>query len=109
IRDLREEFWQDVKVTGENASFNQTLEHAGRVADFLEFAETQTRDALVRDESCGGHFRAEHQTPEGEAQRDDENFSHVTAWEYAGVGERATEHRESLKFKEVSLTSRSYK
>ncbi|MFH5804820.1 fumarate reductase/succinate dehydrogenase flavoprotein subunit [Alienimonas sp. DA493] len=109
IRALREQFWQDVKVTGTNGSFNQGLEHAGRVADFLEFAETQTRDALVRDESCGGHFRAEHQTPEGEAKRDDENFSHVTAWQYAGDGETPVEHREPLKFKEVSLTSRSYK
>ena len=109
IRSLREEFWQDVKVAGTNGSFNQGLEHAGRVADFLEFAETQTRDALVRDESCGGHFRAEHQTPEGEAKRDDENFSHVSAWQYAGDGETPTEHREPLKFKEVSLTSRNYK
>jgi succinate dehydrogenase / fumarate reductase flavoprotein subunit len=109
VRGLREEFWQNVKVTGTNGSFNQTLEHAGRVADFLEFAETQTLDALVRDESCGGHFRADHQTPEGEAKRDDANFSHVTAWQYAGEGERPIEHREPLKFDEVSLTSRSYK
>ena len=109
IRDLREAFWQDVKVVGTNGSFNQGLEHAGRVADFLEFAETQTRDALVRDESCGGHFRAEHQTPEGEAKRDDENFSHVAAWEYAGEGEAPVEHREPLKFEEVSLTNRNYK
>ena len=71
IRGLREEFWGDVKVSGKNGSFNQSLEHAGRVADFLEFAETQTLDALVRDESCGGHFRTEHETPEGEAARDD--------------------------------------
>ena len=109
IRGLRDEFWQDVKVSGKNGSFNQSLEHAGRVADFLEFAETQTLDALARDESCGGHFRMDHQTPEGEAKRDDENFSHVTAWEYAGEGEAPVEHREPLKFKEVSLSTRSYK
>ena len=109
IRALRDEFWQDVKVSGKNGSFNQSLEHAGRVADFLEFAETQTLDALVRDESCGGHFRAEHQSPEGEAKRDDENFSHVTAWEYGGEDGDPVEHREPLKFKEVSLTTRSYK
>ena len=107
IRGLRDEFWQDVKVSGKNGSFNQSLEHAGRVADFLEFAETQTLDALARDESCGGHFRMDHQTPEGEAKRDDENFSHVTAWEYAGEGEAPVEHREPLKFKEVSLSTRS--
>ena len=109
IRGLRDEFWQDVKVSGKNGSFNQSLEHAGRVADFLEFAETQTLDALARDESCGGHFRMDHQTPEGEAKRDDENFSHVTAWQYAGEGEAPVEHREPLKFKEVSLSTRSYK
>ena len=109
IRDLRGVFWQDVKVCGTNGSFNQGLEHAGRVADFLEFAETQTLDALARDESCGGHFRKDHQTPEGEAKRDDENFSHVTAWEYGGEDRDPVEHREPLKFKEVSLTTRSYK
>ena len=94
---------------GTNGSFNQNLEHAGRVADFLEFAETQTLDALYRDESCGGHFRVDHQTPEGEAKRDDENFSHVAAWEFNGVGETPTLHKEELEFPEVPPSTRSYK
>ena len=86
---MREEFWKNVKVTGQNEELNQTLEYAGRVADFLEFAELLCLDALHRRESCGGHFRVEFQTPDGEALRDDENFAYVAAWEFAGPGQAA--------------------
>jgi len=106
---LRQEFWENAKVVGDGESINQTLERAGRVADFLELAEVMCLDALVREESCGGHFRDEHQTPEGEARRDDENFTHVTVWEYAGADEAPREHREPLEFEYVPPTQRSYK
>jgi succinate dehydrogenase / fumarate reductase flavoprotein subunit len=106
---LRQEFWENAKVVGDGESINQSLERAGRVADFLELAEVMCLDALVREESCGGHFREEHQTPEGEAQRDDENFTHVTVWEYAGADEPPREHREPLEFEYVPPTQRSYK
>ena len=106
---LRQEFWENAKVVGEGESINQTLERAGRVADFLELAEVMCLDALVREESCGGHFRDEHQTPEGEARRDDENFTHVTVWEYAGADTAPREHREPLEFENVAPTQRSYK
>ncbi len=106
---LREEFWENAKVVGEGESINQTLERAGRVADFLELAEVMCLDALVREESCGGHFREEHQTPEGEALRDDENFTHVTVWEYTGSDSAPREHREPLEFENVPPTQRSYK
>jgi succinate dehydrogenase / fumarate reductase, flavoprotein subunit len=111
IPRLREEFWQSVRVPGENESYNQSLERAGRVADFLEFAELMCIDALERDESCGGHFREEHQTPDGEARRDDEHFAAVFAWEFQGNGaiERPKLHREPLHFEAVHLTQRSYK
>jgi succinate dehydrogenase / fumarate reductase flavoprotein subunit len=111
IPELREEFWRDVRVPGEDEEFNQSLERAGRVADFLEFAELMCTDALTRDESCGGHFREEHQTPDGEALRDDENFTDVFAWEYQGNGAAAPPklHREPLIFETVQLTQRSYK
>lgn len=111
IPPLREEFWRDVRVPGEGEEFNQSLERAGRVADFLEFAELMCTDALTRDESCGGHFREEHQTPDGEAMRDDENFADVFAWEYQGNGSVAAPklHRERLAFETVELTQRSYK
>ena len=109
IRDLRAEFWQNVQVCGDPASVNQDLEKAGRVADFMEFAEVMFNDALVRDESCGGHFRAEHQTEEGEARRDDDGFAHVSAWEFTEEQKLPTEHREQLTFEEVKLTTRSYK
>jgi len=109
IPELREEFWASARVSGDGCSLNQSLERAGRVADFLEFAETLCRDALVREESCGAHFREEHQTEEGEAKRDDENFSHVTVWEYAGDDNAPREHREPLAFDNVPLTQRSYK
>jgi succinate dehydrogenase / fumarate reductase flavoprotein subunit len=111
IPQLREEFWRDVQVPGDGEEFNQSLERAGRVADFLEFAELMCTDALTRDESCGGHFREEHQTSEGEALRDDENFTDVFAWEYQGNGSVASPklHREPLLFETVQLTQRSYK
>ncbi|HPG28617.1 MAG TPA: fumarate reductase/succinate dehydrogenase flavoprotein subunit, partial [Myxococcota bacterium] len=88
---------------------NVSLERAGRVADFLEFAEVLCWDALQREESCGAHFREEHQTPEGEAARDDDRFAHVSAWEYRGVGTKPVEHREPLVFENVALATRSYK
>jgi len=111
IPGMREEFWGDVRVPGDGEEFNQSLERAGRVADFLEFAELMCTDALTRDESCGGHFREEHQTPDGEALRDDENFADVFAWEYQGNGSVAPPklHREPLVFETVQLTQRSYK
>ncbi|MGB0331028.1 MAG: fumarate reductase/succinate dehydrogenase flavoprotein subunit [Planctomycetota bacterium] len=109
VRDLRAEFWSNVKVNGDPNHVNQDLEKAGRVADFMEFAEVMFNDALVRDESCGGHFRAEHQTEEGEARRDDDHFAHVSAWEFTEEQRLPTEHREQLIFEEVKLTTRSYK
>jgi succinate dehydrogenase / fumarate reductase flavoprotein subunit len=108
IPAIREEFWKNVMVTGENGDFNQTLERAGRVADYLEFAELLVHDALERRESCGGHFREEHQTPDGEAQRDDKSFSYVAAWEFKGVGEKPVLHKEDLSFENVHLAQRSY-
>jgi succinate dehydrogenase / fumarate reductase flavoprotein subunit len=111
IPDLREKFWREVRVPGDEQDFNQALERAGRVADFLEFAELMCIDALARDESCGAHFREEHQTPEGEALRDDDNFVAVFAWEFQGNPATAGPklHRESLHFETVHLTQRSYK
>jgi succinate dehydrogenase / fumarate reductase flavoprotein subunit len=111
IPQLREEFWSDVRVLGDGEALNQSLERAGRVADFLEFAELMCTDALTRDESCGGHFREEHQTSDGEALRDDENFADVFAWEFQGNGSVAPPklHREPLMFETVQLTQRSYK
>lgn len=111
IPELRERFWHEVRVPGEGEDFNQSLERAGRVADFLEFAELMCLDALARDESCGAHFREEHQTPEGEALRDDDNFTAVFAWEFQGNGEIAAPklQREPLHFETVHLTQRSYK
>jgi succinate dehydrogenase / fumarate reductase, flavoprotein subunit len=109
IRKLRDEFWRDVKVTGVNEELNQTLEKAYRVADFLELGELMVDDALNRNESCGGHFREEYQTPENEALRDDENYAYVAAWEFTGVGNEPILHKEELKFENVKLTQRSYK
>ena len=106
---LREEFWQNVNVLGEGAEFNQALEQAGRVADFLEFAELMCEDALERNESCGGHFRTEHQTGEGEALRNDDEFCHVAAWQYNGPDSKPTRNVEPLEFEEVKLVQRSYK
>ena len=109
IPKLREEFWTDVKILGENESFNQSLEKAGRVADFLEFGELLVRDAREREESCGGHFRVEHQTDEGEALRDDDKFAYAAAWEWTGSNERPRLHKEPLTFDNVHLAQRSYK
>jgi len=109
IKDLREEFWQNVLVPGSDGDYNLSLQKAGRVADYLEFAELMVSDALAREESCGGHFREEYKTEEGEAKRDDENFCHVAAWEYKGYGESPVLHKESLTFENVELSQRSYK
>jgi succinate dehydrogenase / fumarate reductase flavoprotein subunit len=111
IPALREEFWKDVKILGDRDGFNQSLEKGLRVADFMEMAELKVRDALHREESCGGHFREEHQTEEGEAKRDDENFAYVAAWEYGGPDIRNDSilHKEQLEFDNVQLTQRSYK
>jgi succinate dehydrogenase / fumarate reductase, flavoprotein subunit len=109
IPALREEFWENVSVPGSDRGLNQSLEKAGRVADFLEFAEVMALDAQTREESCGGHFREEYQTPEGEALRDDENFAHVSAWEYTGVGTQPNLHKEPLDFEYVKPSQRSYK
>jgi succinate dehydrogenase / fumarate reductase flavoprotein subunit len=108
IPQLRAEFWQDVLVPGTGEQLNQELEKANRVADFLEFAELMVLDALLREESCGGHFREESQTPDGEARRDDERFSHVSAWEYTGVGTDPVLHEEQLEFEYVHPVQRSY-
>ncbi len=109
IAALRDLFWRDARVTGSGNHLNRALERAGRVADFLEFGETMCRDALTRDESCGVHFREEHQTPDGEAQRDDERFCHVAAWEWTGPDAAPQRHTEPLAFTEVTLAARSYK
>ena len=109
IQKLRQEFWRDVKVVGTGEELNQTLEKAGRVADFLELGELMMDDALARNESCGGHFREEYQTPEGEALRDDENFAYVAAWEYQGDNQAEKLNKEELTFENVKLTQRSYK
>jgi succinate dehydrogenase / fumarate reductase flavoprotein subunit len=107
VRDLRESFWTDVKVLGGNEEINQSLEKAGRVADFLELGELMCLDALDRNESCGGHFREEYQTPDGEARRDDEHFSYVAAWEYTGNAPKL--NKEPLTFDYVHPSQRSYK
>jgi succinate dehydrogenase / fumarate reductase flavoprotein subunit len=109
IQSLREEFWKSVNVPGTGESFNQSLEYAGRLADFLEFGELLAKDALEREESAGGHFREEHQTADGEALRHDDTFAHVAAWEYNGDHTPETRHTEPLTFNEVELSTRSYK
>ncbi|MEH1015153.1 fumarate reductase/succinate dehydrogenase flavoprotein subunit [Micromonospora sp. CPCC 206060] len=109
IRALREQFWQRVKVPGAGEGLNQALEKAGRVADFFELAELMCIDALHREESCGGHFRAEHQTPDGEAQRDDDRFAYVAAWEFTGSDRPTVLHKEDLQFEYVHPSQRSYK
>jgi len=106
---IREQFWSDVKIGGDARSLNQSLEYAGRVADFLELAELMCRDALVRDESCGCHLREEHQTADGEPVRDDERFAHVAVWEYAGPESEPLRHAEQLEFKEMQPKARSYR
>ena len=109
IPEIREEFWKNVIVVGANEELNMTLEKAGRVADFLEFAELLVTDALDRKESCGGHFREEYQTPEGEAQRNDKDYCHVSCWEYTGVGKTPNFIKEPLEFEAIHLAQRSYK
>jgi succinate dehydrogenase / fumarate reductase, flavoprotein subunit len=109
IPELRAEFWRDVNVPGSDTELNQALEKAGRVADFLELGELMCLDALHREESCGGHFRDEYQTPDGEALRNDDLFAYVAAWEYAGPGRIEQLHREPLTFEYVPLAQRSYK
>jgi succinate dehydrogenase / fumarate reductase, flavoprotein subunit len=106
---LREEFWRNVNVLGSEIEINQALEKAGRVADFLELAELMCLDALERAESCGCHFREESQTPDGEAQRDDEHFCFVSAWEYTGEGRKPVLRKELLEFEYVTPSQRSYK
>jgi succinate dehydrogenase / fumarate reductase flavoprotein subunit len=109
IQELRWFYWQDVNVTGTDADLNVALERANRVADFMEFGELLARDALVREESCGGHFRVEYQTADGEAKRNDAKFCHVAAWEYTGDGQMPRRHEEPLTFETVKLVERSYK
>jgi succinate dehydrogenase / fumarate reductase flavoprotein subunit len=109
IKALREDFYKNVKVPGTTTDFNPELAKAGRVADFLELGELFAKDALERNESCGGHFREESQTPEGEALRDDENFTFVSAWEYKGDPSQAKLHKEALNYQEIEVKTRSYK
>jgi succinate dehydrogenase / fumarate reductase flavoprotein subunit len=109
IPELRDEFWKNVKVLGNADSLNVSLEKAGRVADFMEFGELMCLDALTREESCGGHFREEHQTDDGEALRHDDKFCHAAVWEYTGMGKRPNRHIEPLEFENVHLATRSYK
>jgi succinate dehydrogenase / fumarate reductase flavoprotein subunit len=109
IPAIRAEFQENLKMVGSGEELNQQLENAGRTADFFEFAELLAKDALHREESCGGHFRVEHQYPDGEAKRDDANFCYVGAWEFKGVGKEPELHKEPLKFENVHLAVRSYK
>jgi succinate dehydrogenase / fumarate reductase flavoprotein subunit len=109
IKELREDFWKNVTVPGKLNELNKELEKAGRVADFLELGELFAKDALTRNESCGGHFREEYATKEGEAKRDDKNFTFVSAWEYAGEPSEAKLHKEKLEFDNIEVKERSYK
>ena len=109
IKRLKEEFWKNVYVSGENGEFNQELEKAMRLADFFEIGDLMARDALNRRESCGGHFREEMQTEEGEAKRDDENFMYVSAWEYKGEGQEPELHKEPLVYEGIKVATRNYK
>jgi succinate dehydrogenase / fumarate reductase flavoprotein subunit len=109
IRKIRDDFWKNVRVPGKADELNQELEKAGRVADFLELGELMCMDALDRNESCGGHFREEYQTSEGEALRDDEHFAHVSAWEWTGEPGKEIKHKEELAFTKLKLSQRSYK
>jgi succinate dehydrogenase / fumarate reductase flavoprotein subunit len=109
IPALREEFWRNVNVPGDGGSLNQSLERAGRVADFLELGELMCRDALEREESCGGHFREEHQYSDGECKRDDEKFAHVAAWEYQGAGQKPLRNVEPLNYEFTKMSVRNYK
>jgi succinate dehydrogenase / fumarate reductase, flavoprotein subunit len=109
IREIRDEFWRDVRITGEPDNLNPELEKAGRVADFFDIGELMALDALDRKESCGGHFREESVTEDGEAKRDDANYTYVSCWEYKGEGVEPVLHKEDLVFENVKLTQRSYK
>ena len=109
IPRLRDEFWSNLRIPGGQAELNQALEHAGRVADFLDFGELMCQDALLRDESCGCHFREEHQTPEGEAKRDDDNYAFVSVFEYNGEKTEPTLNKEPLSFEALPLAARNYK
>jgi succinate dehydrogenase / fumarate reductase flavoprotein subunit len=109
IQDLKAEFWTNVNVLGTTSELNQELEKANRVADFIELGELMVDDALNRAESCGGHFREESQTPEGEAMRKDDEYAYVAAWEFKGENQPEELHKEELKFENVKLTQRSYK
>ena len=109
FKEMKEEFWKRVRIPGKKDDMNPELEKAGRVADFLELGELFAKDALHRNESCGGHFREEYQTEEGEALRDDENFKYVAAWEYKGKPADAVLHKEDLVFENIELKTRSYK
>ena len=109
LPDLKEKFWNEVYVPGTGTDINQSLERAGRVADFLEFADVMVRDALAREESCGCHLREESQTPENEAQRDDANYSHVSVWQYHGDNQAPVMHKEPLIFENVTPSQRRYK
>jgi succinate dehydrogenase / fumarate reductase flavoprotein subunit len=109
IPEIRERFWKEVRVPGKGEELNQSLEKAGRLVDLLELGELMCRDGLMREESCGGHFREEHRTEEGEAQRNDEEFAYVAAWEFTGVGSTPKLHKEPLTFENVPLSQRSYK
>jgi len=109
VQEIRDEFWKDLKVPGAANELNQELEKAVRLADFLELGELMIEDALNRKESCGGHFREEYRTEEGEARRDDENYTYVAAWEFKGTGQPAMLHKEELVFENVELKQRSYK
>jgi succinate dehydrogenase / fumarate reductase flavoprotein subunit len=109
LATLREEFWATVKVPGSADTLNQSLEKAGRVADFIELGELMCLDALTREESCGGHFREEHQYPDGECKRDDEHFAHVAAWEYQGPGKEPLRNVEPLNYEFVKMSLRNYK
>lgn len=109
IRELREDFWKNVKVPGKNEMVNTELEKALRVADYMEMGELIAKDALMREESCGGHFREEYQTPEGEAMRDDENFNFVGVWEYKGKDNEFELYKESLDYEFVQIQQRNYK
>jgi succinate dehydrogenase / fumarate reductase flavoprotein subunit len=109
IKAVKQQFWNDVKVLGTNDELNMSLEKAGRVADFIELGALMVEDALHRNESCGGHFREEYQTEEGEALRDDEHFAYVGAWEYQGEANQEVQNKEHLQFENVKLSQRSYK
>ncbi len=109
IAELREEFWKDVKIPGEANEYNEELAKAGRVADFIEIGELMARDALQREESCGGHFREEHQTEEGEAKRNDQDFMFVGAWEYNGAEKDPVLHKEPLIYENIKVAQRNYK